>query len=278
MVLEHRAPRFAGAGDRVAQAPHRQAPAHAVRPLLGAPCARDRAARVRARRTRRPRRRSRRASRSRRRPKNLRLAVARCPSTCRARRVVHEPGAAAARSAAARLRAIGEDVSEVLEYVPGRFKVIRHVRPKLACVRCERIVQAPAPSRGRSSAACPGRGCWPMCWCPSTATTCRCTGRATSTPATAWTSTARRWPTGSAGRRAARAAGGGARAATSLAGAKLHADDTPVPVLDPGRGRDQDRAAVGLRARRPPRRRAPSRRRCWFRYSPDRKGEHPANT
>ena len=35
----------------------------------------------------------------------------------------------------------------MLEYVPGSFKVIRHVRPKLSCASCERIVQAPAPSR-----------------------------------------------------------------------------------------------------------------------------------
>ncbi|WP_443082810.1 IS66 family transposase, partial [Variovorax sp. WDL1] len=42
---------------------------------------------------------------------------------------------------------MGHDVSEQLEYVPSRFKVIRHVRPKLACVACESIFQAPAPSR-----------------------------------------------------------------------------------------------------------------------------------
>jgi transposase len=45
------------------------------------------------------------------------------------------------------LREMGEDTSEVLEYVPSRFKVIRHVRPKLACSRCQKILQAPAPSR-----------------------------------------------------------------------------------------------------------------------------------
>ena len=46
-----------------------------------------------------------------------------------------------------KLRQIGEDISEQLEYVPGRFKVIRHVRPKLACVGCQGIFQAFAPSR-----------------------------------------------------------------------------------------------------------------------------------
>ena len=40
-----------------------------------------------------------------------------------------------------------EDVSEMLEYVRACFQVIRHVRPKLSCQHCERIVQAPAPSR-----------------------------------------------------------------------------------------------------------------------------------
>ena len=45
------------------------------------------------------------------------------------------------------MRQIGEDVSEMIEYVPGRFKVLRHIRPKFACKGCERIVQAAASSR-----------------------------------------------------------------------------------------------------------------------------------
>ncbi len=45
------------------------------------------------------------------------------------------------------LRKLGEDVSEMLEYVPAYFKVIRHVRPKLSCTGCDCIVQAPAASR-----------------------------------------------------------------------------------------------------------------------------------
>ena len=44
-------------------------------------------------------------------------------------------------------KALGEDVSEMLEYVPAHFQVIRQVRPKLACSRCDKIVQAEAPSR-----------------------------------------------------------------------------------------------------------------------------------
>ena len=45
------------------------------------------------------------------------------------------------------LRAIGEDVTEELEYIPGRFVVNQLVRPRMACKCCDRIVQAALPSR-----------------------------------------------------------------------------------------------------------------------------------
>ena len=45
-----------------------------------------------------------------------------------------------------KLKRLGEDVSEILERVPEHFKVIREVRPKLACANCDKIVQAEAPS------------------------------------------------------------------------------------------------------------------------------------
>ncbi|WP_282053271.1 IS66 family transposase [Phaeobacter inhibens] len=46
-----------------------------------------------------------------------------------------------------KLRAIAEDVTEELEYVPGRFIVNRIVRPRMACRDCDRIVQSALPSR-----------------------------------------------------------------------------------------------------------------------------------
>ncbi|MEO8243419.1 MAG: IS66 family transposase [bacterium] len=57
------------------------------------------------------------------------------------------PGADACADCGGRLRRIGEDVTEELEYVPGRFIVNRIVRPRLTCTSCERFVQAPLPSR-----------------------------------------------------------------------------------------------------------------------------------
>ena len=54
------------------------------------------------------------------------------------------------------MRRIADDVTETLDYVPGRFKVIRHVRAKLSCRACDTVVAAPAPdhaiARGRAGA------------------------------------------------------------------------------------------------------------------------------
>jgi transposase len=46
-----------------------------------------------------------------------------------------------------KMRRLGEDVAEQLEYVPASFRVIRHVRPKFACTCCDHIAQVAAPSR-----------------------------------------------------------------------------------------------------------------------------------
>jgi len=45
------------------------------------------------------------------------------------------------------LKVLGEDVTEELDYLPGRFVVNRIVRPRMACKCCESICQAPLPSR-----------------------------------------------------------------------------------------------------------------------------------
>jgi transposase len=45
----------------------------------------------------------------------------------------------------ARLSKLGEDVTETLEVIPRRWKVMQHVREKFSCRDCETIVQAPAP-------------------------------------------------------------------------------------------------------------------------------------
>jgi len=68
-------------------------------------------------------------------------------------RILHA-GATSCPGCGGRLRKLGEDVTETLEYVPATWKVIQHVREKFTCRKCERICQAPAPnhpiSRGRA--------------------------------------------------------------------------------------------------------------------------------
>jgi len=59
-----------------------------------------------------------------------------------------------------------------------------------------------------------------------------------------------------------------------MSASKLHADDTPVPVLAPGQGRTkQGRLWTYVRDDRPAGDRAAPA--VWFTYSPDRRGEHP---
>src|SRR6266567_3844161 len=61
--------------------------------------------------------------------------------------VTHLPALNCCPDCGGALRQFGEDVSEQLERIPASFKVIRHVRPKFACAGCESVVEAPAPAR-----------------------------------------------------------------------------------------------------------------------------------
>src|ERR1700733_5876237 len=60
-------------------------------------------------------------------------------------RVVVPGPTACACCGGARLSKLGEDVTETLEVIPRRWKVIQHVREKFTCRDCESISQAPAP-------------------------------------------------------------------------------------------------------------------------------------
>lgn len=49
-------------------------------------------------------------------------------------------------SCGCRLRRVGEDISEKLDYVPGVFSVERHIRGKWVCDTCETLTQEPVPA------------------------------------------------------------------------------------------------------------------------------------
>ena len=168
---------------------------------------------------------------------------------------------------------MGEDVAEQLEFVPSSFRVIRHVRPKLACKCCDTIVQAPAPNRpiARGIAG------------PGLLAHILVAKFADHLPLYRQSVIYAR--EGVELERALLANWVGAASALLrpliealrrhvFAGAKLHPDDTPIPVLASGNGKTKtarlwtyvsDNSALGDTT--------PAA--VWFAYTPDRKGIHP---
>ncbi len=168
---------------------------------------------------------------------------------------------------------LGEDTAEQLELMRSAFRVIRTVREKHACTQCDAIVQAPAPSRPiERGIAGPGL-----------------LARVLTSKYAEHTPLYRQSEIyGRQGVELSRSLLSGwvdaccrllspleeALHGYVLTDGKLHADDTPVPVLLPGNKktktgrlwtyvRDDRNAGSTL---------APA---VWFAYSPDRKGIHP---
>jgi len=171
------------------------------------------------------------------------------------------------------LKHLGEDVCEMLELEPVRFKVIRTVRPKLACASCDTIVQAPAPARPiERGMAGPGLLAHVL------------VGKYTDhlplyRQAEIFAregldldrSLLAQW-VGSAS--ALLMPLTDALRAHMFAADVVHGDDSPIPVLAPGTGKTKtghlwtyvrDERPAGGQA-------APA---AWYAFSPDRKGEHP---
>ena len=88
---------------------------------------------------------------------------------------VYQPEIDACPGCGGGLRPLGEDVAEQLEWIPGSFRVIRHVRPQLACSAATPSCRHPRQA-GRFHAASRGLVCWRMCWWQSLPTISRCTG------------------------------------------------------------------------------------------------------
>ncbi len=185
----------------------------------------------------------------------------------------HLPGESACPDCGGAWTRLGEDVSNVLEHVPASFRIVRHVRPRLACSCCERMAQAPAPSRpiARSFAG-PGLLAHVMVSKyldhQPLYRQCQIYERENVNLSE---STAGDW------------VGGVHQLLRPLLDAlrchvfsadKLHTDDTPINVLAPGSGKTrQARLWVYARDDRPSGDATPPA--MWIRYSPDRRGIHP---
>ena len=185
----------------------------------------------------------------------------------------HTPAERGCPACGAELNRLGEDVSEVLEWVPASFKVIRHVRPKMCCTRCDVIVQAEAPSRpiARGLAG------------PGLLAHVLVSKYADHLPLHRQSEIYAREGVELERSTLADWVGSASKLLEPLteairkyvmSAAKLHADDTPVPVLEPGKGRTKtgrlwtyvrDERAAGQMT-------APA---AWFAYTPDRSGKHP---
>uniref|UniRef100_E6PXP4 Transposase of ISCARN73, ORFC, IS66 family n=1 Tax=mine drainage metagenome TaxID=410659 RepID=E6PXP4_9ZZZZ len=171
------------------------------------------------------------------------------------------------------LRQFGEDVSEQLERIPATFKVIRHVRPKFACNHCERVVEAPAPSRpierGLAGPALLAHVL--MSKYGHHLPLYRQSEIFAREGVDLDRSTLAGW-VGSTSELLAPLVS--ALRDHVMAAQKLHADDTPVPVLAPGNGKTKTgRLWTYVRDDRPAGSETPPA--VWFAYSEDRKGEHP---
>jgi transposase len=186
--------------------------------------------------------------------------------------IVHQ-NPCACPSCGGELRALGEDVSEVLEYVPSHFKVIRHVRPKLSCGACQKIVQPAAASRPiERGIAGPGllahvlvsKYCDHLPLYRQSQIFAREGIELERSTLADWVGAASALLeplVNTIGRYV-------------LSNYKIHGDDTPVPVLCPGRRTTKEgRLWTYVRDDRPAGSTDPPA--VLFRYSPDRKGERP---
>ena len=172
------------------------------------------------------------------------------------------------------LTEIAQDESEQLEYVPASFRVIKHVRPKYRCGCDDKIHQAPAPSRPiERGYAGPGllahiaiaKFCDHLPLYRQSAIYNREGVELSRSTLADWIGQICRLlrPLGNVLQHYVMQAN------------KLHTDDTPVPVLQPGRkSTKQGRLWGYLRDDRTSGdEQAPA---VWFSYSPDRKARWPA--
>ncbi len=174
-----------------------------------------------------------------------------------------------------RLKRLGEDVTEELDYIPGRFVVNRIVRPRMACACCEQITQAELPSRPIERGR-PGPGLLAHVLVSKYADHLPLYRQSQiferdgieleRSTLTDWVgkSTALLEPLAEAIRKHV------------LNGQAIFADDTPVKMLAPGFGKTKTaRLWAYVRDERPWAGEAHPA--SWYQFSPDRKGERPNN-
>lgn len=173
------------------------------------------------------------------------------------------------------LHVIGETVSEMLDHVPARLRVIRLCRPRYGCRDCGTIHQAPAPERpiakGLASAGLlahvlVAKYCDHLPLYRQSQIFARNGVELDRSTLANWVGGAAWWLEPLHKRLTEHV----------FASTKLFADDTPVPVLDPGRGRTKT-GRLWVYARDDRSWGGPEPPAAVYLYSPDRKAERPAS-
>jgi len=172
------------------------------------------------------------------------------------------------------LHTIGETISEMLDYVPAQLRVIRIRRPRYGCRTCGTIHQAPAPERPIAKGlATPGllahvlvsKYCDHLPLYRQSQIFARHGVELDRSTLANWVGGAVWWLEPLQARLAEHV----------FASQTLFADDTPIPVLDPGCGRTKTgRLWVYARDDRPWH--GPDPPAAVYLYSPDRRAERPA--
>ena len=172
------------------------------------------------------------------------------------------------------LHSIGESVSEMLDWVPATLRVVRIRRPKYACRACETVHQAAAPERAIAKGLATPRllahvlvskYCDHVPLYRQSQIFARHGLELERSTLANWVGGASWWLESLHTR----------LAANVFASNKIFADDTPIPVLDPGRGRTKTgRLWAYARDDRPWA--GPDPPAAVYFYSQDRKGERPA--
>ncbi len=171
------------------------------------------------------------------------------------------------------VHSIGESVSEMLDWVPAQLRVVRIVRPKYACRACGTVAQAPAPERPIAGGlATPALLAQVLVakYCDHTPLYRQSqifarhgVDLARSTLA-GWVGGACWWLEALHGK----------LCADVFASNHLFADDTPVPVLDPGRGKTKT-GRLWVYAREQRGWGGPAPPAAVYLFAPDRKAERP---
>jgi transposase len=173
------------------------------------------------------------------------------------------------------LHVIGESVSEMLDWIPAQLRVIRTTRPKYACRTCETVVQVSAPERVIAGGLAT----------PALLAQVLVSKYGDHTPLYRQSQIFARHGVDLPRSTLAGWVGGACWWLEALherlcknvfASDHLFADDTPVPVLDPGRGRTKT-GRLWVYAREQRGWGGPEPPAAVYLFAPDRRAERPAS-